>query len=286
MIDLHVHSTASDGTYPPAQLVSLAAASHLSAMALTDHDTLGGIKQAQLAAAGHDLELIPGIELSCVYQDTEIHLLGLYVDIHDPSFCQKIQSLLAIRSRRNEEMLERFCQDGFLLTKEDLHKGHSDTVITRAHFARALVEKGYAKSLASAFSRYLQYGGKYCIRKEKISPRQAMELLTANHCFPALAHPMLYHLSWAQIRALAGELKELGLAGLEIYHSAHHRGQIRKLKEIAAAFDLIPTGGSDFHGANKPDLQLGTGYGNLNLPDEMLDKIKESLAKSGNLSPD
>lgn len=274
-IDLHVHSNASDGTLSPTQVVELAAQKGLAAIALTDHDTTAGIEEAVTAAGRAGIELVPGIEFSCVYQKTEIHILGLYINIHDPAFSAQLQKLLDIRSQRNEEMIRRFQADGFSITLEDLQAGNPDTVITRAHFARVLTEKGYASSMDQAFKQYLQYGGKYCLRKEKISPQHAMKILTDNHAFPSLAHIMQYKLGWTENEKLIAYLKELGLQGLEVYHSSHNAGQIPRLQQLAKDYGLLPTGGSDFHGANKPDIQIGTGRGGLRLSQCLLEDIKK-----------
>ncbi len=277
-IDLHVHSNASDGTLSPAQVVELASEKGLDAIALTDHDTISGIKEAVQASRPAGIELVPGIEFSCVYQKTEIHILGLYINIDDPSFSARIQKLLDIRNQRNEEMIRRFQADGFSITLEDLQSGNPGTVITRAHFARTLVEKGYASSMDQAFKKYLEYGGKYCMRKEKISPEQAMEILTDNRAFPSLAHIMQYKLGWAENERLIAYLKELGLQGLEVYHSSHNEGQIPRLQQLARDYGLLPTGGSDFHGSNKPDIQIGTGRGGLRLSHYLLEDIKNFRA--------
>ncbi|MDO5349330.1 MAG: PHP domain-containing protein [Lachnospiraceae bacterium] len=274
-IDLHVHSNASDGTLSPTQVVELAAKKGLAAIALTDHDTTAGIEEAVKAADRTGIELVPGIEFSCVYQKTEIHILGLYINIHDPAFSAQLQKLLDIRSQRNEEMIRRFQADGFSITLEDLQAGNPDTVITRAHFARILTEKGYASSMDQAFKQYLQYGGKYCLRKEKIAPQHAMKILTDNHAFPSLAHIMQYKLGWEENEKLIAYLKDLGLQGLEVYHSSHNAGQIPRLQQLAKDYGLLPTGGSDFHGANKPDIQIGTGRDGLRLSHYLLEDIKK-----------
>ncbi|MDO4329485.1 MAG: PHP domain-containing protein [Lachnospiraceae bacterium] len=274
-IDLHVHSNASDGTLSPTQVVELAAEKGLDAIALTDHDTTAGIEEAVKAAGRTGIELVPGIEFSCVYQETEIHILGLYINIHDPAFSAQLQKLLDIRNQRNEEMIRRFQADGFSITLEDLQAGNPDTVVTRAHFARILAEKGYVSSMDQAFKKYLQYGGKYCLRKEKIAPEHAMRILTDNHSFPSLAHIMQYKLGWAENEKLIAYLKDLGLQGLEVYHSSHNEGQIPRLQQLAKDYGLLPTGGSDFHGANKPDIQIGTGRGGLRLSHYLLEDIKK-----------
>ncbi len=276
LIDLHVHSNASDGTLSPTEVVRLAFSSGLSAIALTDHDTTGGIPEALSAAEAVGIEVVPGIELSCVYEKTEIHILGLFIDWQAPDFQEELCRLLAVREQRNKEMLRRFQADGFPLTYSDLTGGCPHTVVTRAHFARALTEKGFASSISQAFQTYLQYGGRYCLRKELITPEHAMEILTANKAVPVLAHPCQYQLGWDETEALIASLSSLGMQGLEVYHSSHNPDQCQTLLSIAKKYRLLPTGGSDFHGTNKPDISIGTGRGTLHLPGTMLEDLRKA----------
>lgn len=276
-IDLHVHSNASDGTLSPDEVAEQAHKAGLSAIALTDHDTVAGVPAAVLRGRELGIRVIPGVELSCVYEGKEIHILGLFVNCQDPSFTNELKELLSVRLWRNEEMLRRFQTDGFHITKEDLTAGNPDTVITRAHFARALVENGYASSMKDAFSSYLQYGSKYCLKKELITPDHAMKVLTDNHAFPALAHPVQYRLGWEKTDNLVCFLSRLGLMGLEVYHSSQTPEQSRRLRGIARKYHLLPTGGSDFHGANKPDISIGTGRGGLRLSHLLLEDIEKRL---------
>lgn len=275
-VDLHVHSSASDGTLTPAQVTALACECGLDAIALTDHDTVKGIEEAVAAAEGTGLEVVPGTELSCVYEGTEIHIVGLFVRTDRPQLAQSLNRLEQIRRDRNLEMLRRFRQDGILLTEEELTGGRPDTVITRAHFARALTEKGYAPSVRQAFHDYLEYGGPYCVRKEIIQPEQVMELLRENGAFPVLAHPFLYHMDIGRLDTLTARLTELGLKGLEVYHSSNTASQTAQLQPLARKYGLLPSGGSDFHGANKPDIRLGVGRGNLRLSRLLLEDIRRA----------
>ncbi len=277
-VDLHVHTNASDGTMTPGQVVRYAAQKGLKAMALTDHDTLDGLSEARKAASETGIELIGGIEMSCVYGKTEIHILGFFVDENSPVLPEGLEDIRRIRNERNETMIRRFQEDGFSITREDLTGGNPDTVITRAHFARVLTEKGYAPNRDKAFERYLQYGGRYCMRKEPVTPEQAMKLLTGAGAWPCLAHPMLYQLGYQQNQALHAELKAKGLQGVEDYHSSHNSYQSSRLKQIAKKLDLLPSGGSDFHGANKPDIDIGTGRGGLRVSYSLLQDIKASYA--------
>lgn len=280
-VDLHVHSNASDGTLTPAKVVELAAQKGLSAIALTDHDTIEGIPEAQEAAKNLPLEVIPGIELSCVYLGEEIHILGLYVDLSDKEFLAQTDQLKEIRIKRNEEMINRFQKAGIDITLCEVQAGNPDTVITRAHFARILLEKGYVNSMDQAFKKYLSYTGPYCPRKEKITPEHAMKMLGNCGASPVLAHPYQYHLGDKKTEELVSFLKELGLHGLEVYHSSNNQYESGKLKKLAKKYQLFPTGGSDFHGSNKPDIDLGTGRGGLRVSALLLDDIKRIRQEKG-----
>lgn len=281
LIDLHVHSNASDGTCTPSEVVALAVEKGLTAIALTDHDTIAGLSQAQEAAAKLPIEIIPGIELSCVYNGEEIHILGLFVDPGDPVFRAETEALQEIREKRNEEMIRRFQEAGISITLEEVMAGNPDTVITRAHFARALFENGYVKNMDQAFKKYLDYGGPYCPRKEKITPEHAMKILTGSKASPVLAHPYQYHLGDKKTEELVRYLTSLGLQGLEVYHSSNNQYESGKLKKLAVKYGLFPTGGSDFHGSNKPDIQMGSGRGGLRISSLLLDDIKRIRQEKG-----
>ncbi len=280
-VDLHVHSNASDGTFTPSEVVALAVEKGLAAIALTDHDTIDGLSEAQVAASGLPIEIIPGIELSCVYQGEEIHILGIYVDPADREFISETDALKEIRKKRNEEMIRRFQNAGISITLDEVMAGNPDTVITRAHFARVLLEKGYVKNMDQAFKKYLDYSGPYCPRKDKITPEHAMKILTDCKASPVLAHPYQYHLGDKKTEELVCYLKDLGLQGLEVYHSSNNQYESGKLRKLARKYDLFPTGGSDFHGSNKPDISLGAGRGGLRVTALLLDDIKRIRREKG-----
>lgn len=277
LIDLHVHSNISDGTLSPSEVVSLALSKDLKAIALTDHDTIDGVEEARRAAEGTSLEVVPGTELSCNYKGKEIHMLGLFIDHTSEALKSALLSQRDKRIRRNEEMIRRFAEDGMLFTPEDLYGKNPGTVITRAHFARVLLQKGYVSSVDQAFKKYLDYGKKYCPAKETFSPEEAMKLILAAGGFPAVAHPMLYKLGWRETESMILDFKEMGLKGVEVYYSSHCQYESGRLREICITHRLLPTGGSDFHGANKPDIQLGNGRGGLRVPTLLLDDIRKEL---------
>ena len=272
-VDLHVHSNASDGTLSPIQVVELARAAGLEAMALTDHDTTDGAAEAVEAGERYGIRVIPGIELSSIYEGKEIHILGLFVNLADPALAGMLQSLRRIRDERNQAVISRLAADHMSFTQELLTGGNPDTVITRAHIARAMVTAGYAASMDQAFKRFLKYGGKYCPRKASPPPEEILDALLKNGAFISLAHPYQYNLGDKGIRRLAEQLKAQGMQGLEVYHSSHNSYESAKLKDLARDLKLLPTGGSDFHGGNKPDISIGTGRGGLRVTSLLLEDI-------------
>ena len=274
-VDLHVHSNASDGTLTPSEVVHLALQKNLAAIALYDHDTVKGVPEAISAAEGTTLEVVPATELSCYYQNVEIHVLGLFVDYKDADFQAKLEELEQERMQRNLDMIALFQRDNISITLEELQAGNPRSVITRAHFARVLVEKGYCKDKNAAFDRYVGVGCPYYLPKPQITPELSLPLITKAGGIPILAHPMLYKLGYRQVEELIQYLIPLGLKGIEAYHSSNNISQSDKLRSLALKYHLVVSGGSDFHGANKPDIELGTGRGGLRITESILDAIKQ-----------
>ena len=279
MIDLHVHSTASDGSLTPRELVYYAAEKQLSAIALTDHDTVSGLAEAMAASHHAGIELIPGVEMSCVWGGTEIHILGYFADTGSSALQEGLSWFRRMRDERNETILDNLAEDGILLTEEELRAGDPDTVITRAHFARLLIEKGYVRDRKEAFAGYLAYGGKYVPTKDELTPERVMQMFYDGKIWPSLAHPIQYHLDEDSLVQLIAELKAMGLRGIEVWHSSQSWQDTARLQTIARLSGLIPTGGSDFHGSSKPDVEIGTGRGNLKIQERVLDAIKEDYAQ-------
>ncbi len=274
-VDLHVHSNASDGTLTPSEVVHLALQKNLAAIALSDHDTVKGVPEAISAAEGTTLEVVPATELSCYYRNVEIHVLGLFVDYRDADFQSKLEELEQERMQRNLDMIALFQRDNISITLEELQAGNPRSVITRAHFARVLVEKGYCKDKNAAFDRYVGVGCPYYLPKPQITPELSLPLITKAGGIPILAHPMLYKLGYRQVEELIQYLIPLGLKGIEAYHSSNNISQSDKLRSLALKYHLVVSGGSDFHGANKPDIELGTGRGGLRITESILDAIKQ-----------
>lgn len=275
-IDLHTHTTASDGTLNPEELIAAAAKEGLFALAITDHDTMNAIPSAYEAALSYKLRLIPGIEMSAAYMDTEIHILGYLPDkkdkngnIVDKAIFSDLAGFAKERDARNLEIIRRLRADGINIRMEDLYFGNPNTKITRAHFARFLMQKGYVRDINSAFDVYLKNNGKYCPAKTT-SVEKVMAFFCRHGFFISLAHPLQYRLSNYELESLISKLKNSGMRGLEVYHSTHHPSDTKKLSSYAVKYGLLPTGGSDFHGANKPDIKIGRGYGGLRIPKQVL----------------
>ena len=274
MIDLHTHSTESDGTLTPQELMQLASDIGLSAIALTDHDTVGELSKAKPVAESLGIELVPGIELSTDYNGTEVHMLGFYIDDTNPAFLKKLQEFIDSRNLRNEKMAFLLQKEGFSITLEDLYREYPDSVITRAHFARYLVEHGYVKDRDTIFRKYLGDNCRCYVPREKITPFEAIDLIHLGGGLAFFAHPVLCHMNHDRLRFFVRDLKEAGLTGMEAVYSMNSPGDERNMKKLAQEFDLLISGGSDFHGENKPYIHLGTGKGNLRISDSILDAIK------------
>ena len=275
-IDLHTHSNSSDGSDTPAKLIEIAALAGLSAIALTDHDTVEGIDEALAAGESYpDLEVIPGIELSTEYEKKDIHIVGLYINHKEPAFLYKLDEFQDSRVNRNVKMCSLLQGAGIDITFAKLQQMFPDSVITRAHYARYLLAGGYVKSLPEAFDRYVGDHCKYYVPREKITPEQGIELILSAGGIPILAHPVLYRMSNDRLDRLVSQLKQAGLIGMECVYSTYASSEERDMKRLADKYGLLYSGGSDYHGVAKPDIKLGTGLSHLFVPEEFLVKIKE-----------
>jgi len=278
-IDLHVHSNASDGTFTPKELVKYAEKKGLAAFALTDHDTIRGLYEAEEAAKEKQVELIPGIEISSEYKGGDIHILGLYIDYKRPAFSDALQEFVNARDRRNHRMAKMLSEYGFLVTMDEMRAAYPDAVITRAHFAKILKAKGYVSSYKEAFEKLI---GKNCpcyVPRTVIQPGDAIQLIRNVKGIAVLAHPLLYHLEIEELRKLVSYLKDMGLQGIEVFYSMNQEGDENQVGSLANEMGLLMTGGSDFHGSTKPHIDLGSGRGNLYVPDSLLEPLKELRKK-------
>lgn len=280
-IDLHVHSNASDGTLTPTEVVSRAIQNGLSAIALTDHDTIDGVKEALDTAnkakeAGQSIEIIAGTELSVAYKGRDIHILGLFIDIQNRDFQNFLNHAKEERITRNLKMIENLQNVGIAITIEDLKRENEDTVITRAHFAKHLLETGVVKTKEEAFRKYLDSSTPYFVPREYFTPEEAIKQIHSAGGIASLAHPLLYKYSRSEVEKLVVYLKSLGLDALETYYTTHTDADEYFVRNLARRQGLMMTGGSDFHGTNKPDIELGIGRGKLKVPASLLDNLSKT----------
>jgi len=275
-VDLHTHSTASDGTYTPSELIDYAHEKGLSAIALTDHDTVDGLLEALERGEKYpDLEVIPGIEYSTVRNGKDVHVVGLYINYTDENYKKSLQSFIDSRIERNRKMCQKLTDAGMPMTYEELVEENPGAVITRAHFGRLLLKKGYTTSVKEAFDRFI---GDHCpcyVPREKITPQMAIEQILLAGGVPVLAHPVLYGLGRDAMNQLVSEVADAGVVGIEAIYGTYTPQDERDMKALAEKYKLLISGGSDFHGDNKPHIDLGVGTGKMVIPYEVLEKIKE-----------
>jgi predicted metal-dependent phosphoesterase TrpH len=277
-VDLHSHSTASDGTLTPTQVVQLAKESGLSALALTDHDTVDGIAEAQSASANVGIDFLPGIEISAEFPHPgTLHILGYGIDPNLPSLKNLTEQLLAGRDNRNPRIVEKLQEMGVAVTMEEWEAEAKGNVLGRPQLAAILLRKGYVTSIKQAFEKYLGQGAPAYFDKERLTPRQAFDRIREAGGLPVLAHPVQLRLeNDAQLERVIKDLLDMGLAGIEVIHSDHDAATVEKLSRLADKYNLLKTGGSDFHGSNKKDIRMGWA-GGKRIPRKFFDALMQKL---------
>ena len=290
-IDLHVHSNFSDGSESTEKLIELATAANLAAFALTDHDTTNGYKSLYEASSKHNaglpkeeqLEVLPGVEISAAYKNGDIHILGLLVDPNDSEFNALLKSAEKERIARNIKMVDNLKNAGLDISYEEIVASAPDSIITRAHFGKYLVEKGIVSDYPSAFEKYLGDNTPYYVARKFTSPKDAIEGIIKSGGVPVLAHPIIYRLPIKELEALVDTLISYGLRGIETLYSSHSKQDENYLRGLAKRKGLIITGGSDFHGKPKPAINMGIGRGNLRIPYSILESLREEQKKLATL---
>jgi hypothetical protein len=280
-IDLHTHSTASDGSLTPTELVGLARRSGLQAIALTDHDTVNGLPEALAAGEEQGIEVVPGCELSVCAPKGFIHIVGLFLPEKPVKLMEGMQYLRDRRADRNERIAAKLAELGVDVTYERILEIAGDGTVGRPHIARAIVEAGAASDVQNAFDVYLGERGRAYLPKDKFTPEKALALLKAEGATTILAHPYTMQLDGdEEAEAIAG-LMDMGLDGIECHYTEHTRTMTEKYLALAERMDLLVSGGSDFHGSAKPDIALGRGRGGLHVPYALLEAIREHRAEAG-----
>lgn len=273
-VDLHTHSTASDGTFSPDAVVEMAAAAGLTALALTDHDTREGLAEAKTAAARHGIDLVPGIELSLDYDRGGMHLLVLWLSNDAGPLQARLVGLQEARNRRNEAIVELLNDTGMELTIEEVLLEAKGGTVGRPHIAAVMMRHGYVPDIRAAFDLWLGAGRPAYVGRERLGAEEAIGLARESGGVPVLAHPHTLGIHTAHEMAdLLSRLREAGLVGLEAEYASYHRHVRAGYNDLARRFGLLPSGGSDFHGDYKPGLAVGKGYGDLMVADEIMDDL-------------
>jgi len=275
-IDLHTHSIASDGSMSSTELVRHAKEKGLAAIALTDHDTVDGVKEALEEGKRIGLEVIPGIEISVNYKP-EMHILGFFLNINEYTNIKNELGLIKQgRDERNKKIISKLNELGVNITEEEVKNVATGDITGRPHIARVLLSKGYAKTMDDAFDKYLSKEGLAYFARFELKPIDGIKAIRNAGGIPVIAHPVFLRKSYDDMDKLLVELKEYGLAGIEAIYSENSKEDTGNLLRLAIKHQLLVTGGSDFHGTFKSGIDLGSGRGNLRVPYELLEKLRKA----------
>ncbi len=273
-IDLHLHTTHSDGSLTPCQLIDLLEKYQVTTAAITDHDVLSGIAEARECGRLKNIRIIPGVELSIDYpmqNGAHVHVLGLYVDVEKPYLVQVLEQLRVERQKRADEILLRLKKMNVVIEKNELRNIVSGQNVGRPHIAKILVEKGYAKTIAEAFEKYIGRNAPAYVPKKKLQLQEAIEVIHRVNGLAILAHPVSLKITEkAELFKKLDELVEVGLDGIEVFYSGHSPEFTKMLLEYVEQRKLVMSGGSDFHGEAKPEIKPVVGTGNLNIPPDIV----------------
>lgn len=275
-IDLHTHSLKSDGSMTPAEVVREAKKAGLAAIALSDHDTVDGLPEAIAEGEKIGIEVIPAIEFS-VQSKTETHILGYFIDYNNPHLKQIIKEVVDLRIERNHVTTRRLNELGFDITLEEVRALAPNNFVGRAHFARVLMDKGYTQSVKEGFEKYMSVGKYAYCEKQRLTARDAVELIAECGGISFLAHPHLTKLPDDELKEFLAELKNYGLCGIEGYYTDYTPEMQAKYHALAEEMGLMISGGTDFHAAMKPHISIGTGTGNMKIPYSVLENMKKNL---------
>ena len=278
-LDLHLHTTHSDGSCTPTEVVGLAHQAKVTALAITDHDITSGISEAITAGERYGIEIIPGVEISSIMGNSELHILGYFLDWQDTLLNERFKGLRDSRHRRNPQIVDRLQGLGIDITYDEVRALAGSDSVGRPHIARALMDKGVVASAKEAFDRFLGDGKPAYVPRDLPSPAEAIQWIKAARGLAVLAHPTWVKLTDQSLAELLLQLKANGLDGVEVYYSTHAARQTQEYLRLAQQLGLLVTGGSDFHGLTKPDIEVGIGKGSLHIPTTLLPKMKEKAAQ-------
>jgi 3',5'-nucleoside bisphosphate phosphatase len=280
-VDLHIHTTASDGVMSPSEIVRYAKAKGLQAIAITDHDTIEGLEEGLLEGERIDFEVIPGIEISAEHSHGSMHLLGFFLDIHHPTLNERLEYLQKARAERNSKIVERLNRLGIELTYEDVLKASGGGQVGRPHFAQVLLEKNYVGSFQEAFERFLKKGAPAYVDKFRFTAKEAIHFINEARGVAVLAHPNTLNMNgYSELETLILRLIEEGLKGIEVYYPEHSPLEVARYKTLAERYGLLMTGGTDYHGIEKNGLDIGVGRGSMRLSYSIVEGLKAARNRS------
>ena len=288
MIDLHVHTTASDGQYSPSQIIKKAADKKIKVIAITDHDTTAGLEEAVQAGKNHGVQVVRGIELNISFPSGEFHLLGLGLNQVSASLAAIVEEVIKNRNERNEQMIKKINDDGVQITLEQLKTDYPNTIIGRPHFAAELVKLGIVKNRQQAFDQYLAKGRKWYCPRVCTNLDEAIIAIKDSGGIPVIAHPMSLYLSWGRLPDMLKDCYEKGVIGIEAFHPGARVTECLRLEELGRKIGFIVTAGSDFHGEKiRSDRRLGHTCGNKKIDDKYYyDELLPAICVSQGLVSD
>ncbi len=280
-VDLHLHTTASDGVKSPSELVRYANAKGLQAISITDHDTIDGLEEGMAEGARIGFEVIPGIEISAEYSPGSMHLLGYLIDFQNTFLKERLKDLQRAREERNPRMVEKLVQLGIDITYEEVVNASGGGQVGRPHFAQVLIAKGYVRNFQEAFDRYLKKGAPAYVDKFRFTPAEAIHLINDARGVAVLGHPNTLGINGArELENLIIGLIKQGLKGIEVYYPEHSSSEVIQYKALAERYGLIMTGGTDYHGIEKENIDVGVGRGEMRLPYSMVEALKRTKDES------
>lgn len=284
-VDFHMHTTHSDGTFSPEELMRACKEKNISCVSVTDHDTMSSFEACETEAQKQGIEIIPGIEISATFEPGTMHILGYFLDRKHPELKAAIEEIQQVRRERNSRMVEKLNEAGIEITLEEVMKEalgdiHADVKqIGRPHFAKILVKKRAVKDSQEAFQKYLGKGCSAYLDKQKLTPEEAVGLINRAGGIASVAHPKQMKVDDSVMEKEIKKLADLGLGGLEVYNSCQDIEENAVYLKMAKRFNLVPTGGSDFHGASKPGVKLGFAGAGIQMGYEMVDALREKIAR-------
>lgn len=279
-IDLHLHTRHSDGSFSTGEVMAFAKQAGLTALAITDHDIVDGIPEATAIGKELGIEVVPGVEISSRLGESELHILGYFLNWTDALLAQRLSTLRDSRHLRNPKIVQRLNELGIPITYEEVRALAGTESVGRPHIARLLMEKQVVTSAKEAFDRYLANGRPAFVDRELPEPAEAVRWIREAGGVPVLAHPTWVRTSAEGLRILVRELKAAGLGGIEVHYSTHTPSQTTEYLDLARQCDLLVTGGSDFHGVTKPDIEVGIGRGQLKVSQKLLDPLRKAATVS------